>query len=155
MVVFESLTCPNCGANLSITDTVCLYCGGNLIRKKKNSIFNVSDSALEMNGSQSTNQNYLQNAVAILQGKKPFLCDRNTIDKCIRNLEAAYEEEPDPLIDYFRAYIEYDYFERKHLNRNPGYLFFLERSKKGCLINDEISELERVFGNKIIIGGKK
>ena len=99
--------------------------------------------------------NHIHSAVEELHGKKPFLCSRETIDRCIEILDMAYGGNSDALIDYFRAYIEYDYFERKYLKRNPGYKFYLERAESGKVSQKEIEMLEKSLKNKIEIGGAR
>ena len=85
--------------------------------------------------------------------KKPFLCNRATIEQCIDILEEANEKEPSEVIDYLRAYIEYDYFERKHLNRNPGYSYFLKKSYDSGITKEKIEKLEKEFNYTMRIGG--
>lgn len=157
--IFESLTCPTCGANISASDTVCICCGGTFVRKIVNRVTNClgnqkgsNNTKLGLNPEVITN---IQTAIELLDERKPFLCDRKTIDKCIKNLDAVYEDFPDAVIDYFRAYIEYDYFERKHLNRNPGYLFFWDRAMSMGITEEEIFELEKALKNKINFKGEK
>ena len=98
-------------------------------------------------------QLYFLKAIDLLQGKKPFLCNRTTINNCIEFLDKAYAIEQLSLIDYFRAYIEYDYFERKHLKRQPNYEFYLERANKRIITQNEIDWLEKKLNNKIQFGG--
>ncbi len=154
---YESLTCPTCGANITVTDTVCSCCGGTFIRKKKSIITGANVTSLINRNENLADEKgvipYILKVVELLDGRKPFLCDRKTIDQCVRHIEIAYEDFPCGLLDYLRAYIEYDYFERKNLNRKPGYHFYLEQAKMNEISQEEISELERVLKNKINIGG--
>lgn len=60
-------------------------------------------------------------AVCLLRGKKPFLCDRKTIDKILEYVNAATMIEPRGIYYYFAAYIKQDYFARKHFAISPSY----------------------------------
>ena len=141
----EVLSCPSCGAIITENDKKCSYCGRSIVIRYTDTDYNNKDPGGKWG--------YINNAVEALQGKKPFLCNRKSIDKCIEILDIAYGKGADALIDYFRAYVEYDYFERKYLKRNPGYKFFLERAEKGNISQKEIDKLEELLKNKIQIGG--
>lgn len=52
-------------------------------------------------------------AVALLQGKRPFLLDRARIDKIIEYSNAAIAIEDRGVYRYFLAYIKLDYFAQK------------------------------------------
>lgn len=73
---------------------------------------------------------YFYAALCLLNGKKPFLCSREVIDKMISYINAANMIEPRGIFYYFLAYIKYDYFERKYLNCNPNYLDCLNYSEE-------------------------
>ena len=140
---FEALSCPACGAIITENEKVCQYCGRNLVLQNRIIPKNSDKETLVLEASEA------------LHGKKPFLCNRMDIDKCIEYLEKAYEVDQNASIDYFRAYVEYDYFERKHLNRKPGYKFYQERAFSIGITNEDIIKLEKLLKNQIIIGGEK
>lgn len=58
-------------------------------------------------------------AITLLQGKKPFLAQRESINKMEEYLNAATMIEMRPVFYYFMAYIKRDYFKRKYLNTSP------------------------------------
>lgn len=147
--IYIALSCPSCNAAISENDRVCPYCGRSLV-KKKNFLFHTEQ---ELSG--DVVDVSLMKTAELLKGRKPFLCSRYTIDQCIDCLDKAYEIKSAAIIDYFRAYIEYDYFERKHLKRNPGYEFYLLRSQNGGITKDDIEKLELLIKNQIQIGGDK
>ena len=147
-IMIEALACPSCGAIITESDNKCSYCGRSIV-------FQYIDTDCNNKKEPGSEWNHIHNAAEVLHGKKPFLCSRETIDKCIEILDEAYGGKADALIDYFRAYIEYDYFERKYLKRNPGYKFYLERAETENVSQTEIEMLEKVLKNKINIGGTK
>lgn len=60
-------------------------------------------------------------AMCLLQGKKPFLHNRQTINKIQEYINAALMIEERGIYYYFLAYIKKDYFERKYLNVSPNF----------------------------------
>lgn len=58
-------------------------------------------------------------AVALLQGKKPFVTLRPVIDKMEEYLNAAVMIETRPVFYYFMAYIKRDYYGRKFFKTSP------------------------------------
>jgi tetratricopeptide (TPR) repeat protein len=89
---------------------------------------------------------YFYAAICLLKGKKAFLALRPEIDRMEKYLDAAISLEPRGIFYYFRAYIKYDYYSRKHLNSSPGYEEFLEAAKQNGVTDDEIAELYTVSG---------
>lgn len=73
---------------------------------------------------------YFYAAICLLQGKKPFLHQRPTIDKILEYMSAATMIEPRGIYYYFMAYIKYDYFSRKYLTTNPNYTQLLSTAKQ-------------------------
>jgi tetratricopeptide (TPR) repeat protein len=89
---------------------------------------------------------YFYAAICLLKGKKAFLAMRPDIDRIEKYLDAAISLESRGIFYYFRAYIKYDYFNRKHLNSTPGYQEFLEAAQQNGVTDDEIAELYNVSG---------
>ncbi len=133
---FEALSCPTCNAAIGINEKKCPYCGRELLLV-------VDNSEIDQ----------FEEAVKLLKGKKPFLCNRAQVDHIINLLEEAYETNPGAIIDYLRAYVEYDYFKRKFLNRTPDYMFYYNRAISGGLTQNNIKELENKIGVTISFGG--
>lgn len=71
---------------------------------------------------------YYYAAVALLEGKKAFLTSRPIIDKIETYLENAISLEDKPEYFAFRAYIRYDYYQRKSFNISPTYRQFLSEA---------------------------
>ncbi len=69
-------------------------------------------------------------AICLLQGKKPFLHQRPTIDKVLEYMNAALMIEEKGIYFYFLAYVKYDYFTRKYLNHAPNYTELLARANQ-------------------------
>lgn len=72
---------------------------------------------------------YFYLAISLLKGKKAFLQDREVIDKVLEYLNAIIEISQQGLYYYFRAYIKYDYFQRKFYRIEPNYKEDLEKAK--------------------------
>ncbi len=81
--------------------------------------FNYFDKAISFNFNNC--EAYFYAAISLLDGKKAFLANRETIDKIESNIKAAIAIEPRGIFYYFWAYIKYDYFKRKFLNTKPDY----------------------------------
>lgn len=64
---------------------------------------------------------YFFGAVALLQGKRPFLVDRATIKKVEEYLNAAISIGNKALHHYFLAYVKFDYHHNKMLRTVPSY----------------------------------
>ncbi len=139
---FDALECPACGGVVTEEEKICPYCGRSLVLRNDINLMDRKDK-----------NTYITEAAEALHGKKPFLCNRNTIERCIECLDKAYDIQPDAFIDLFRAYVEYDYFERKSLKRKPGYKFYYERASSGGITTEETIKLEKLLKNQIQIGG--
>ncbi len=159
-----NLTCPSCGALVSLENKNCEYCDSPLIFSEFNSFWGLDDVNAQKyltsysNSSSSIYENpeinfsagmcclklrlyekafnyfdkaisfnfnnceaYFYAAISLLDGKKAFLANRETIDKIESNIKAAIAIEPRGIFYYFWAYIKYDYFKRKFLNTKPDY----------------------------------
>lgn len=85
----------------------------------------VLEKSLEENFSDA--DAYFLASICMLGGKKPFLADRDTIDKIINYINAGIEIDGKGIYHCFLAYVKYDYFERKFYSSTPNY--------KECLLN--------------------
>lgn len=84
---------------------------------------------------------YYYGAIALLQGKMPFLHMRPTIDKALSYLDTATMIDPKGIYYYFMAYIKYDYFKRKFLNTTPDYNQLFAQARQAGITQDEVSQL--------------
>lgn len=64
---------------------------------------------------------YYYAAISLLEGKKPFVHQRATIDKIVKYVEIAINADPQAVYYYFLAYVKYDFYERKYFNVRPDY----------------------------------
>lgn len=85
-------------------------------------------------------------AVALLQGKIPFLHLRPTIDKILSYMNSALMIENKGIYHYFIAYIKYDYFKRKYLNVNPNYSQTLAMAQQAGVTEQEVLQLFTLLG---------
>ena len=67
-------------------------------------------------------------AVARLEGRKPFLLNRQEIDQIMTDIEAAMSIEPKAEQYYFMSYIKRDYFKRKFLNTTPSWEEYMQEA---------------------------
>lgn len=164
------ISCPSCGASVSVDAIKCEYCNSPLVISEFRSFwgmgeefaqkyvnfysenvmgdnfaivysagmcylklrlfdraYNCFDKAISLNRNNS--EAYFFVAISLLNGKKPFLSNRATIEKIEQNIKAAITIEPRGVYYYFWAYIKYDYFERKHLKTSPTHDGCLSASK--------------------------
>ena len=89
---------------------------------------------------------YFYAAVALLQGKIPFVHLRPTIDKMLSYLDSALMIEPRGIYYFFGAYIKYDYFKRKYLNVTPDYYQSLLTAQQAGLTELEVQQLFALLG---------
>lgn len=85
-------------------------------------------------------------AVCLLQGKKPFLHLRPTIDKILSFMDSALMIEPRGIYYYFLAYIKHDYFKRKYLNVTPDYRQLLDQAIRSGVSECDIAGLYALLG---------
>lgn len=64
---------------------------------------------------------YFYNAVCLLNGKRPFLLQKNIIEQALSCLDAATVINPKAIYYYFIAYIKHDFYSLKFLNVSPDY----------------------------------
>lgn len=166
---YVTLSCPSCGAPVDDKQEKCLSCGTRLLLEIDNtgtsvlqikSLIEVSRYSEAVNkcteflsrGIKSADIYYYM-CIALLEGKKPYVQSRDRIDECIDALDRALKISDKGVIYLLRAYIEYDYFERKFLNRNPNYKYFLANAKSKNISDTECKQLENLVKNRISIGG--
>ena len=116
-----------------------------LVRGNYERAFNTFESSIDSDPDNALS--YFFAAVSLLQGKKAFLCARQSIDKAVEYLTTAVSiGEGENLSEtglfyYFLAYIAYDYFSRKHLNINPNFSDYLVQAKLHGVAQGDIDSL--------------
>lgn len=101
------------------------------------------EKAIEENFDDS--ESYFYAAVCTLGGKKAFLNQRPAIDKALEYIDAALMIEQKGIYYYFKAYIKYDYFERKHFKTSPDYLECLQMANDAGLSDFDIDQLYMIL----------
>ena len=94
-------------------------------------------------------ETYFWAAVAVLKGRKAFLCQRTEINKAEEYLNAAIMIEPRGIYYYYWAYLRYDYFSRKFLRVQPDYKTLTAEARQHQVTPTEIEQLFSVLGLKI------
>lgn len=79
-------------------------------------------------GDVENSETYFYAAVASLRGKKPFLVPLADVRRAEKYLTAALRLEERGIYFYLYGYIRFDYYERKSLNVEPGFQYFLAQS---------------------------
>lgn len=168
-VRYITLNCPSCGVSVGENQKNCPSCGVPLVFAMDNSgtsivqiktlikLSRYSDAIQKCNEFLScgieTADIYYYLCISLLEGKKPFSHNRDRIDACVDAIECATRMSEESKFYLLRAYIEYDYFERKYLNRNPNYRFFVEKVIANPISCDERNLLEKMLNNKINVKG--
>ena len=84
---------------------------------------------------------YFYAAVAMLEGKRPFMLSRNTIRDIETYIESAIAYGEKGIYYYFYAYIKYDFYEKKVLKTSPSYAVLLSSANETGVSDVEISDL--------------
>lgn len=90
-------------------------------------------------------------AVARLQGKKPFMHNRQEIDKIIEDIQAAMDIEPCAEQYYFMSYIKRDYFNRKYLKTTPTWEEYMQEAIDNGLSSADVEEFHAMLGTPVDI----
>lgn len=88
-------------------------------------------------------------AVARLQGKKPFLHNRQEIDKIMEDIQAAIDIDPKAEQYYFMSYIKRDYFKRKYLNTTPTWEEYMQEAIDNGLSSEDVEEFHAMIGTPV------
>lgn len=93
---------------------------------------------------------YFYLSIALLEGKKPFIQVRSTIDRILENINLAYElyieNDINPaLCLYFHAFIKYDFFSKKYLRISPDYKSLLMDAYDNGLTIEESNDLFEIL----------
>jgi len=91
-------------------------------------------------------ENYFYAGVCLLKGQKPFNAHRSGIMRILELLNAAIQIEPRGIFYYFRAYIKYDFYERKSLNISPKYDEDVASAKANNVTLSDIQILSEILG---------
>jgi len=166
---YVALTCPSCGSPIGENQKKCPSCGvGLLFELDANGtsllqIYTLLELSRYSEAANKCNEFlsrgiisadvYYYLCIALLEGKKPYLQSRDRIDECVDALDQALKLSDRGVLYLLRAYIEYDYFERKYLNRNPNYSYFLSNQNVKLITDEERKQLESLLNNKISIRG--
>lgn len=87
-------------------------------------------------------ETYFYLGIAVLNGKRPFLNNRNTVKDAIRHIETALQMEKKGIYYFMAAFIEYDFYVMKHLRPpNPIEIYMDNAKRYGVTKND----IEMVF----------
>lgn len=89
---------------------------------------------------------FMAAAIAKLEGKKAFLCLRDTINEAERYLNIALEIEPRGIFYYFLAYLRYDYHFRKGFKVSPSYREYLASAIDAGISRADIDTLFSMLG---------
>ena len=90
-------------------------------------------------------------AVARLEGRKPFLLNRQEIDQIMTDIEAAMSIEPKAEQYYFMSYIKRDYFKRKFLNTTPSWEEYMQEAVDNGLSAADVEEFHAMVGTPVDI----
>jgi len=109
------------------------------------------DRALEafekaMIGNDDNSETFYYAAVCLLNGKKAFLAQRNTINKIEEYINAANMIEPKGIHYYFLAYIKFDFYYRKYFSTSPTHLEAYATAQQLGLSHFEIEQLYSILG---------
>ena len=89
---------------------------------------------------------WFMTAVCLLRGKKPFLAQRQDINKAIDCLNTANQINPSSLNYVLLGFIKEDYFERKYLNVSPSAAEEYAKASEYGNIDDDKSTLASLLG---------
>ena len=166
---YIALNCPSCGAQVGDNQKKCPSCGvglvfeidttgASLLQVKRLLELGRYPEAVQQCDNllaygMISSEIYYYKCIALLEGKRPFLHSRKQVDDCIEAVDKASKLSDKGIIHLLRAYLEYDYFERKFLNRNPNYKFFMQEAKRCGFSDEERRSLESLIHNSINVGG--
>lgn len=91
-------------------------------------------------------ETYFYAAVSLLKGKKAFLTPMLSIKKAEEYLDAALSIENRGVFSYFKAYLKYDFYERKFLRVKPDYREELQMAITNNLSHFDADTLFSVLG---------
>lgn len=84
---------------------------------------------------------YFYYAICLIGDKIPFVHKRNSITEIIKYLDAAISIEDKGIYYFLKAYILYDYFERKDLAFTPDYQECVALARQKGVSKIEVNEL--------------
>ena len=92
---------------------------------------------------------YFYAAIALLNGTKPFLVPRKTIDKAESYINAAIMIEPKAVYYLLWAYIRYDHHDRKSYVMHPDHAELLRSAHEAGLAGGDIPQLFGILGTPV------
>lgn len=84
-------------------------------------------------------------AVALLEGKRPFLVTKQVINQIISYLEVANEIQEEAIYHYLMAYVKYDYHYSKMLRVNPDYRHHLQKAEELGITEKDVEQLFKLL----------
>ncbi len=94
-------------------------------------------------------ETYFWAAVAILKGRKAFVCPRSEINKAEEYLNAAIMLEPKGIYYYYWAYLRYDFYSRKFLRIQPDYKTLVALAIQNKVAIGDVDQLFTILGVEI------
>lgn len=162
-----TIVCPACGAAVVVDSEKCDYCGNaySFVLKSGKYLVRKDIEYLLMNHfyEQAANciinmpidsEIYVYKSIIALGGRPAFLHVRKNIDEIIRYLDMALAMGNNVDAAFVRAYVEYDYFERKNLNRKKTYDYYYDLAVKNGINRKRINIIETMLNNKMKYGGQ-
>lgn len=91
---------------------------------------------------------YFWAAVSMLNGKRPFMNTKQTVDKAIEYANTARMLESRGIFSYFIAYLKHDYYALKRLNIQPCYDEELALARANVTLEDikMLAEILKIDG---------
>lgn len=157
------IVCPACGAAVVPESEKCEFCGNGysfvlksgkyLVRKDIemylcNHFYELANEAITNLPVDSEINVY--KAIITLNGKPAFLQSRKTIDQIVKYLDMALMMNKNADAAFVRAYIEYDYFERKCLNRKKPYTYYYDLSMEYGIDEERINVIQEMLNDRIL-----
>lgn len=105
------------------------------------------EKAIESNFDNS--ETYFYAAISLLNGKKAYLQQRNTINKIEEFINAALLLELKGIYYYFLAYIKYDFHNRKGFKTSPDYIEALNLAYDIGVSEYDVMQLFEILGVEI------
>ncbi len=96
-------------------------------------------------GNIENSETFFWAGVSMLNGKRPFLNTKSTIDKAIEYATTASMIESRGIYNYFIAYLKFDYYLQKGFNIQPSYREDLEMATVNNLALEDINILQEVM----------
>lgn len=173
-----SVTCPGCGAPVSVNASFCVVCGREIViysnRNRQDANVNSKQAETDfasgmrclkvaqyqvaaqafrkaIQSDPSDPDYYFYLAIALLERRRPFMTPLAVVQDAEYQLKLAMDLNGPGICFYLAAYIKKDFYEKHFFRTDKSSVQLLEEARRRGLPNGDLMELNKWFDKPVTV----